>query len=195
MISVRLDERSVRDVRVNDFESAALPHLNSIYRTAVGLLGDRNEAQDLTQDVYLNAWKSFHRFELGTNCRAWLFKILFSRLHHHRRKWYRLRLAKEGEEGLEEMLVYEPPVPQRLTDEDVLAAMDKVPEVFREVLLLSDVEEFTYKEIAATLGIPVGTVMSRLNRARRSLRALMVSLAQGYGIGKAVDVGSRRQSG
>ena len=74
------------NVQVESFEAAALPHLTDLYPTASSLLRDRNEAEDLIQDTYLEAWKSFHRFELGTNCRAWLFKIMFHRLHHVRRR-------------------------------------------------------------------------------------------------------------
>jgi RNA polymerase sigma-70 factor (ECF subfamily) len=73
--------------RTDEFEAAALPHMNDIYRTAARLLGNGTGADDVVQDVYLQAWKSFEQFELGTNCRAWLFKILFHTLHHYRRKW------------------------------------------------------------------------------------------------------------
>ena len=73
-----------------EFEEAALPHLNDIYRTAARLLADSAKADDVVQDVYLQAWKSFDRFEVGTNCRAWLYKILFHVVHHHRRKWLRI---------------------------------------------------------------------------------------------------------
>jgi RNA polymerase sigma-70 factor (ECF subfamily) len=160
-----------KSVKLEDFESAALPHFDDLYRTAARVLGDRNEAEDLTQEAYLQAWKSFHRFETGTNCRAWLFKILFHVIHHHRRKWFNTKLIREGDEILEEVLTYEPPVPEQITDEDMLSALDRVPEDFREVLLLSDVQEFSYKEIADTLQIPLGTVMSRLSRGRKILRA------------------------
>ena len=158
--------------RVEDFEAAALPYLKEIFRVAAGLLGSRTEAEDLAQDVYLEAWKSFHRFELGTNCRAWLFKILFHRLHHYRRKWLGLRLASSME-TIEETLAYEPPIPETLTDEDILVALDKVPEAFREVVLLADLQELAYKEVAAVLDIPIGTVMSRLSRGRAALRAAL----------------------
>ena len=160
--------------KTEEFEGSALPHLNDLYRTACSLLGDRTEAEDLVQETYLHAWKSFHRFEPGTNCRAWLFKILFHRLHHHRRKWFRMRLAK-SDDTLEQTLAYEPPVPEKLSDEEVLAALERLPEDFREVLLLADVEEFSYKEVAAALEIPMGTVMSRLSRGRRLLRDQTVS--------------------
>lgn len=178
---------------IEEFEAAALPHLNDIFRTASSLLRDRTEAEDLAQDVYLNAWKSFHRFELGTNCRAWLFKILFHRLHHHRRKWFQLKLAKEAD-TLEDTLAWEPPAKDDLTDEEILAALGKIPEEFRSVILLADVEEFSYKEVAATLEIPMGTVMSRLSRARKMLRQQLGSVADSYGIReRRADAGGGRQ--
>src|SRR6058998_4376229 len=102
---------------LEQFESAALPHLDSLYRTAAKIIGNRTEAEDVAQETYLQAWKSFHRFTPGTNCRAWLFRILFHVIHHHRRKWYSLRLHKEEETPLEEILVFEPPVPDHITDE------------------------------------------------------------------------------
>lgn len=74
-----------RTVEIEEFENAALPHLDCLFRTAARLVGNRTEAEDLIQEVYLQAWKSFHRFEPGTNCRAWLYKILFHRLHHDSR--------------------------------------------------------------------------------------------------------------
>jgi len=153
------------------FEAEALPHFRDLYRTAVRVIGERQTAEDLVQETYLEAWKSFCRFEPGTNCRAWLFKILFHVIHHHRRKWFRFKFTGEDESMLEQTLVYEPPIPQDITDEDMLAALARVPQNFREVLLLADVQEFSYKEVADTLNIPVGTVMSRLSRGRAILRA------------------------
>lgn len=81
----------------DQFELEAMPHMNDLYRTATRLLGDRSRAEDVVQDVYLQAWKSYHRFEPGTNCRAWLYKILFHCVNHHRRKWFRFPLLKETE--------------------------------------------------------------------------------------------------
>ena len=104
-----------------------------------------------------------------------MFKIMFHVIQHHRRKAYRLVTVKEEEEFVFDQLVYEPPVAQDLRDEDVLAALDRVPENFRSVILLADVQEFSYKEIAETLGIPIGTVMSRLNRGRQMLRTHLAS--------------------
>ena len=150
-----------------------MPHLNDLFRTAVRLTGDRSRAEDAVQEVYLQAWKSFHRFEAGTNCRAWLYKILFHCVSHERRRWFRFPLLKESEEFVEVNLVYTAPVPEQLTDEDVLAALDRIPADFRAVVLLVDVEEFAYKEAAEILGIPIGTVMSRLHRGRRQLRDML----------------------
>lgn len=152
------------------FEAEALPHFDDLYRTAVRVIGDRETAEDLVQETYLEAWKSFRRFEPGTNCRAWLFKILFHVIHHHRRKWFRFKFTNEDEALLEQTLVYEAPIAQDITDEDMLAALDRVPQNYREVLLLADVQEFSYKEVADTLNIPIGTVMSRLSRGRAVLR-------------------------
>ena len=159
---------SSRDVKVEDFESAALPYINELYRTAARLSGSRTEAQDLVQNVYLQAWRSFHRFEPGTNCRAWLFKMLLNEIRHHRRRLNHCRLTADS--GALNDTAFEEPVSEVLTDEDVLAALGTLAAEFREVVLLADVEDFAYKQIAEILGIPVGTVMSRLSRGRKQLR-------------------------
>jgi RNA polymerase sigma-70 factor (ECF subfamily) len=168
---------------IDEFEAIAMPHRNDLYRTARRTLGNPTEAEDVVQETYLQAWKSFHRFEPGTNIRAWMFKILFHVIQHHRRKSYRLVTVKEEEEFIFDRLTYEPPVPQELRDEDVLAALDRVPAHFRSVILLADVQEFSYKEIAESLSIPIGTVMSRLNRGRKILRDALASVAAHYGEG------------
>jgi RNA polymerase sigma-70 factor, ECF subfamily len=173
-----------RKPRTEEFEAAALPHLNDIYRTAARVLGDGARADDVVQDVYLQAWKSFDRFELGTNCRAWLFKILFHTLHHYRRKWLNIRMVKESEELLEQTAAPEPPIPEHITDEEMLAALAAVSRDFRAVVLLIDVEEFSYKEAAGILGVPVGTVMSRLSRGRKVLREHLADAARASGIGR-----------
>ena len=167
--------------RVEDFEAAALPHLADLFRSASLLVQHSSEAEDLVQEVYLEAWKSFHRFEPGTNCRAWLFKILFHRLHHLRRRL--IKASKLESPVDEETLVAEPSIPQEIRDEDVLRALGNVPFEFREVVLMADVDEFSYKEIAQTLKIPLGTVMSRLSRGRKLLRRQLADVAGLYGIG------------
>ncbi len=158
-----------------------MPHLNDLFRTACRVLQDRAQAEDIVQEAYFQAWKSFHRFQPGTNCRAWLFKILFHVIHHHRRKWLKFAWVMDIAES-EEAFVYEPRVPQHLTDQDVLGALDQLPQQYREVVLLADVEELSYREIAEVLRIPAGTVMSRLNRGRKLLRRSLAQLAESYGI-------------
>src|SRR3954453_10318744 len=121
--------------RTEDFEAAALPHLNDIYRSAARLLGDGARADDVVQDVYLQAWKSFDQFEVGTNCRAWLFKILFHTLHHYRRKWLNLRMINQSDDILDLAAASSPPLPAHITDEEMLAALSDVPIDFRAVVL------------------------------------------------------------
>jgi RNA polymerase sigma-70 factor (ECF subfamily) len=162
---------------LDEFESITMPIMNDLYRTARRTLGSQTEAEDVVQETYLQAWKSFHRFTPGTNIRAWLYKILFHVINHHRRKSYRLVTLKEEEEFLFEQMTYEPPVSPELRDEDILAALDRVPMNFRAVILLADVQEFSYKEVAEALGIPIGTVMSRLNRGRKMLRTHLAGFA------------------
>jgi RNA polymerase sigma-70 factor (ECF subfamily) len=177
---------AVRTFTQAEFDAETTPHLNDLFRTASRVLKDPARAEDVVQEVYLQAWKSFHRFEPGTNCKAWLYKILFHSINHYRRKWFRLRLLSENEEYLEDNLTWSPPIPEHLTDGEILAALDKIPGDFKNVVLLVDVEEFAYKEVAEILGIPIGTVMSRLSRGRRLLREHLAQVAQSYGIGKAV---------
>lgn len=167
------------------FELEAMPHLNDLYRTAYRLTGDSARAEDVVQEAYLQAWKSFDRFESGTNCRAWLFKILFHCVNHHRRKWFRFPLLKETEEFLESNLRAKEPLPEKLTDGDILAALDRISSDYRAVVLLVDIEEFSYKEVSDIVGIPIGTVMSRLSRARKALRDQLTDVAVSYGIVRA----------
>jgi RNA polymerase sigma-70 factor (ECF subfamily) len=106
-----------------------------------------------------------------------LFKILINEVRHHRRRWFNSKTVSEAERPFEDCLVFEPPIPEHIHDEDVLAALDEIPREFREVVLLSDVQEFSYREIAEMLGIPVGTVMSRLSRGRKQLRVKLSNYA------------------
>lgn len=172
------------------FEAEAMPHLPDLYRTATRLLGGEVRAEDVVQEVYLHAWKSFERFESGTNCRAWLYKILFHRVHHHRRKWFRFPLFKDSDGFAEAKLAYSPPVPEHLTDEDVLGALDRIPLDYRAVVLLVDMQEFSYKESAEILSVPLGTVMSRLSRARKLLREQLGEVAKSYGVIRKTGRGS-----
>jgi RNA polymerase sigma-70 factor (ECF subfamily) len=173
--------------RNDEFEAAAMPHMNDIYRTAARLLGTGTGADDVVQDVYLQAWKSFDQFEIGTNCRAWLFKIMFHTLNHYRRKWLNIRMVKESEEILDLTPAGGPPIPEHITDEEMLAALSDVPQDFRAVVILIDVEEFAYKEAAGILNVPIGTVMSRLSRGRKMLRERLAGQAASYGIGRTQE--------
>lgn len=167
------------------FAGEAMPHLKDLYRTAVRLTRDQTTAEDIVQEVFLQAWKSFESYERGTNCRAWLYQILFFKISHHRRalavqsKFFQ----SDDEEGTFFNHAAAPEaVSQDLTDEEIIAAVDALPAKFRAVVLLADVEEFDYKEVAQILQIPIGTVMSRLSRARQNLRESLAPVAPEYGI-------------
>jgi RNA polymerase sigma-70 factor, ECF subfamily len=166
------------EVGLERFEAVALLHMQELYRTAVAMLRDRNQAEDIVQETYLRAWKAFSSFTPGTNCRAWLFKILFREISHHRRNWFN-RFQFCGPEALDG-LIYKAPQSEDLTDEEILSALKKLPARFAEVVLLADVHEFTYREIEETLNIPIGTVMSRLSRGRSLLRSYLAG-AHGEG--------------
>src|SRR5579859_3944830 len=169
-------------VQIESFEAVAMPQLTDLYRTSCLLLRDRHEAEDLIQDTYLEGWKSFHRFETGTNCRAWLFTILFRRIHHFRRRQVKAARMEPFENADADQVMAAPPVPQEIRDEDILLALEKLPAEFREVVVMADVQEFSYKETAQALKIPLGTVMSRLSRGRKLLRRELAEVARVYGI-------------
>jgi RNA polymerase sigma-70 factor (ECF subfamily) len=165
------------------FEAEAMQHIDDLYRTALRLTRDSTDADDLVQETYMQAWKSFDRYELGTNCRAWLYKILFNKFDHHRRKKYtQAKYFQEADELVFAIAAQKPSVPEHLTDREVIAALDKLPEHYASVVLLADVHEFDYKEVAQILDIPIGTVMSRLNRARTQLKKSLAHVAAEYGI-------------
>ena len=174
------------------FEKEAMPHLKDLYRTASRMTGEQSRAEDVVQEVFLQAWKSFHKFQPGTNCRAWLYKILFHCVNHQRRKWFRFPLLKEKEEFFESNLAAPAPIPDQLTDADILGALDRIPADYRSVVLLVDVEEFAYKEASEILEVPIGTVMSRLSRGRKLLREQLAEVALAYGIGMPAQEGGGR---
>jgi RNA polymerase sigma-70 factor (ECF subfamily) len=165
-----------------EFEQEAMPHASDLYRTAARLLQDSGKANDAVQETYLLAWKSFDRYERGTNCKAWLYQILFNVVRHERRTWFKWITGRE-EDAAETMLVAKEPLPDQLEDKAILTALDRIPQQFRECVLLVDVEEFSYKEASEMLRVPIGTVMSRLNRGRGLLRAELATVAASYGIG------------
>ena len=163
------------------FESEAMPHAASLFRVALWLTHDHTHAEDLLQETLTEALNSFHRFTPGTNCRAWLISIMHHRQSTKRRAASRLQLVSDAEDGIAETIPYEPPTPQDVTDEDVLAALESLPRAFQEVVVLADIEELTYKEIAALLQVPVGTVMSRISRGRKLLRSRLAEYARAHG--------------
>jgi RNA polymerase sigma-70 factor, ECF subfamily len=166
------------------FETEALALVDSLYRTALRLTRNPADAEDLVQDTYLKAFRAADRFEPGTNLRAWLFTILHNTARNRTRDRARDAVmidsdaaeqaaelaggpardaAPEGRETPESRLVRDTLAP------DVQAAVDALPDVFRQAVWLRDVEEFSYAEISAMLSIPIGTVMSRISRGRRML--------------------------
>lgn len=165
--------------KLAEFESAALAYADQLFRVAMRLCRDLGRAEDLVQEAYLQAWRSFHRFELGTNLRAWLFKIMFNVYYSGQRK-ARLHLIP-AEETLAETIAYDPPTPARLTDEEVLSALERLPRDFQIPVVLADVEELSYREVAEALAIPLGTVMSRLHRGRKLLRMELTTYAREAG--------------
>ncbi len=166
----------------DDFESEALPHMKDLVRVARWLIRGSDEADDLVQETLSEALKSFHRYERGTNCRAWMMQIMYHVNGKRLRKLGRMRLVEDTEEMIAETVAFEPSIPQHVSDEDVLAALEKIPDSFREIVILADVEEFAYREIADMLQIPAGTVMSRLHRGRKLLRVELAAYAQNYGL-------------
>ena len=166
----------------SDFEQEAMPHARDLYRTAVRLLQDPARANDAVQEVYLLAWKSFDRYERGTNCKAWLYQILFNVVRHERRSWFKWITGREDDAAGATMVAPEP-VSDRLEDKDILRALDGIPRQFREAVLLVDVEELSYKEASEILQVPIGTIMSRLNRGRGLLRQQLKDVAASYGVG------------
>jgi RNA polymerase sigma-70 factor (ECF subfamily) len=136
---------------------------------------NRADAEDVVQDTMMQALRSFHRFQPGTNCRAWLVTILQRIVSNRRRAKGRSIVVSDPDDRLAHTLAFVPPVPQQLTDEALLASLRRLPLALQEVMVLCDVEEFSYKEAAEILTIPIGTVMSRLHRGRAQLRAQLAT--------------------
>ena len=175
------------------FERDVMPLMPSLYSAALRLTRNPSDAEDLLQETFLRAYRGFGGFTEGTNLKAWLYRILTNTFINAYRKrqrepvmvleeeipdWYLYdRLTQSGETSSAEAQVLE-----RLPDEDVQGALDSLPEGFRMAVWLADVEGFSYKEIAEILGIPIGTVMSRLHRGRKSLEKLLWEKARERGL-------------
>src|SRR6201993_279353 len=178
------------NLQLDSFEELAIPLFDQLYNFAHWLTKNRDEAEDLVQETYVKALKGFSSFQLGTNFRAWIYRILRNTFLTSR-KGLKVTMTvpldfDEEEEGPE-------PAIERATPETLLLArsgnellqkaIDELPVHFREILLLCEVEEMSYQEISDTLAVPIGTVMSRLSRARRTLRnQLRPDLQQGAGL-------------
>ncbi len=190
-----------------NFEATAMPYVDSLYNTAYRMTRNAEDAEDLVQETYFKAYKYYDKFEEGTNLKAWLFKILKNTFINSYRK--RQQLPRESdfvalEESLERWLSDErrerggspeDELLETVLDEDVQRALDDLPPDYRMAVLLADLEDFSYKEIADILEIPVGTVMSRLYRGRRALEAAMLSYAREHGYlpsGQPAKMRSRR---
>jgi RNA polymerase sigma-70 factor (ECF subfamily) len=180
--------RKTKDEKWLAFEAEAMPHLADLYRVAMWLVRDQAEAEDLVQETFIQALQSFHRYKPGTNCKAWLTTILYHLNSKRKRKLGRMQIVGDAEEMLAETLRFEPAVAHHITDADILSALRNMPQNFREVVILADVEEFSYKEIAEILGVPIGTVMSRLHRGRKILRGELIGTAREYGIEVDLEV-------
>ena len=161
------------------FEELAMPLFDSLYNFAHWLTQNREEAEDLVQETYAKALKGFGSFQRGTNFRAWIFRILRNTFLTSRTGLAATKTVPlETEDDQEQTMAVSRQTPESILLEQadqqrVQMALEQVPVIFREVLLLCDVEEMSYQEIAETLAVPIGTVMSRLHRARKALRAAL----------------------
>ncbi len=152
------------------FEGEVLPHADRLFRLAMWLERNRADAEDVVQETMIQALRSFHRFQPGTNCRAWLITILQRIVGNRRRAKGRSIVVSDPDDRIAHTVPFVPPVPQQLTDELLLESLRRLPPAFQEVIVLCDVEDLSYKEAAEALAIPMGTVMSRLHRGRAQLR-------------------------
>jgi RNA polymerase sigma-70 factor, ECF subfamily len=175
------------------FDKEALPHLDHLYTVALHLARNRNDAEDLVQETMLRALRFFDQFTPGTNCRAWLLTILYNVFRNRYRMSANAERVtateQEFEDRVEEMgLRSDAPsndpqsaVFDRLMEPEVAAALDSLPEDFRTVMLMVDIQELRYEEAAAVLDIPLGTVRSRISRARAMLRKALTGFASSRG--------------
>lgn len=174
-----------------DFEREALPHMDALYNFALRMTSDPDEADDLLQETYLKAYRFFDKFEQGTNCKAWLFRIMknsFINIYRRSSKepdkvdyndveefYHSIRAESTDPNDLEAQIF------SNILDDDVSTALESLPEEFRTVVILCDIEGFTYEEIADFVECPIGTVRSRLHRGRKMLRVKLLDYAKERG--------------
>lgn len=185
---VPVPSRPSPEDRRASFEREAMVHLDSLYRVALRLAGNAADAEDLVQEAMLRAYRSWDRFTLGTNAKGWLLTILRHLfINEYRRKRRHpesvdldtiepFALLDERQEEDPQSAFFD-----RIVDDEVLRAVDQLPEAFREAVMLSDVEGLSYEEIAKVLEVPVGTVKSRLYRGRHMLQAKLHDYAVSMG--------------
>jgi len=180
------------------FQEDALPLLDSLYAGALRMTRNPADAEDLVQETMLRAYRAFDRFEAGTNLKAWLFRILTNAYINVYRKKQR-EPQKVSSEEVEDFDLYqelknhdpeftkspETIVLDSIVDSDIIEALDELPEQFRLAVVLSDIEDFSYAEMAEIMEVPLGTVMSRLHRGRKALQKRLWELARDRGIGPA----------
>jgi RNA polymerase sigma-70 factor (ECF subfamily) len=188
-----MTREQVKEPRAWDFQSAAMPFVDPLYNTALRMTRSPEDAEDLVQETYFKAYKYYDKFTEGTNLKAWLFRILKNTFINNYRKRQLEPLQNPFDdiedafeshispEGRSRILNPEDAALENVLDEDVQAALEALPEDYRMVVLLADLEDFSYQEIAEILEIPVGTVMSRLYRARRKLESEMLRYARDHG--------------
>ena len=176
-----------------DFDSQVMPYLDSLYNTAYRMTRSAEDAEDLVQETYFKAYKYYDKFEEGTNLKAWLFKILKNTfINNYRKKKLEPRSVDfaEIEDSFERIVrrdnSEQPADPEAeyfngVLDDDVKKALDSLPYDYRMVVILADLEDFSYKEIAEILDCPVGTVMSRLYRGRKLLEKALLRYARQHG--------------
>lgn len=178
------------------FQADALPYIDQLYGTALRMTGNSADAEDLVQETFAKAFAAFGSYQQGTNLRAWLFRILRNTFINAYRKAKRSPYSDSTDELTDGQLLElesrsaggvksaESQALERLGDEDINAALASLPEDFRTAVYLADVEGFSYKEIAEIMDTPVGTVMSRVHRGRKSLRELLSDYARERGLVK-----------
>ncbi len=176
-----------------DFEDAALPFLDGLYNMAFRLTRNAEDAEDLVQETFFKAYKHYEKFEPGTNLKAWLYRIMkntFINGYRKRQSQPPQSAFSDIEDSFETLVASdaggqaknpEQEILEKVLDEDVQQALDNLRDDYRMVLLLVDLEGFSYKEAAGILEVPVGTVMSRLYRGRRLLEQTLLTYAQQHG--------------